>query len=122
MLKKTHQKRPLSLTSLVDVIFLLLLFFMLTSTFSKFAEVELMAASGGGAPSDVPPIFMQLFEDRVTLAGTQVELDSLSLEAEPGQTLLLSMQNGVSAQRLTDALVALRAFPDVSVAVIGGAS
>ena len=30
------------MTSLIDVIFLLLLFFMLSSTFSRFAEVELV--------------------------------------------------------------------------------
>jgi biopolymer transport protein ExbD len=35
------------MTSLIDVIFLLLLFFMLSSTFSRFGEVELTAAAGG---------------------------------------------------------------------------
>ena len=44
------------MTSLIDVIFLLLLFFMLTSTFSKFAEIELAAAtSGAGAATGAKP-------------------------------------------------------------------
>ena len=49
------------MTSLIDVIFLLLLFFMLSSTFSRFAEVEISAAAGGAAaPSDTPPAFLRL--------------------------------------------------------------
>ena len=36
-----RKRKPLSLTSLIDVIFLLLLFFMLTSTFTRFARVEI---------------------------------------------------------------------------------
>lgn len=50
------RRRNMSLTSLIDVIFLLLLFFMLSSTFTRFAEVELsggVAGSGGGEPPDV---------------------------------------------------------------------
>ncbi len=40
------------MTSLIDVIFLLRLFFMLSSTFSRFAEVELTAAgASASAPS-----------------------------------------------------------------------
>ena len=35
------------MTSLIDVIFLLLLFFMLTSTFSKFSEVPLAVQARG---------------------------------------------------------------------------
>lgn len=120
MLRRKNKKRPLALTSLVDVIFLLLLFFMLTSTFSKFAEVELVAASGGGEPGDQPPIFLQLFEDRVTINGEERSLDELDFEPEPDQTVLVALQEGVSAQRLTDALVVLRGYPELSIAVLGG--
>ena len=50
------------MTSLIDVIFLLLLFFMLTSTFTRFSEVELTAA-GSGTPPQAPteaPLFLRL--------------------------------------------------------------
>lgn len=107
------------MTSLVDVIFLLLLFFMLSSTFSKFAEVELSAASGGGAASGEPPIFLQLFADRLTVNGAPQELAALSIEPQDGQALLVALQEGVSAQRLTDLLVALRDYPGLSVSVLG---
>ena len=45
------------MTSLIDVIFLLLLFFMLSSTFSKFSEIELTAGgSGPGRAAETPPL------------------------------------------------------------------
>lgn len=107
------------MTSLVDVIFLLLLFFMLTSTFSKFSEVTLSAASGGGDETGQTPIFLQLFEDRLTVNGQVQALDALALEPEDGQALLVSLKAGVTAQRLTDALVALRRYPKLTVSVLG---
>lgn len=118
MLRRRHKKTPISMTSLVDVIFLLLLFFMLSSTFSKFAEVELSAASGGGAASE-PPIFVQLFADRVSVNGVALTLETLELEPNAGQSLLVALQDGVTAQRLTDLLVALRDYPELNVSVLG---
>lgn len=119
MLRAHRPNKRISLTSLVDVIFLLLLFFMLTSTFSKFAEVELSAASGSGAASVDPPIFLQLYSDRLTVNGEARALEALALEPREGQPLLVALQDGVDAQRLTDLLVALRAFPGFSVTVLG---
>ena len=119
MLKRPRKKRPISMTPLVDVIFLLLLFFMLTSTFSMLAEVTLSAASGGGAATGQAPIFLQLFEDRLTVNGQTQTLADLALEAEDGDALLVSLQAGVTAQRLTDVLVALRRYPELTVSVLG---
>ena len=107
------------MTSLIDVIFLLLLFFMVSSTFSKFSEVELAAASSGGAATAVPPIFLQLFPDRLTVNGQPRPLDALALTPQEGQSLLVALQPEVTAQRLTDLLVALRTFPGLSVSVLG---
>ena len=112
------------MTSLIDVIFLLLLFFMLTSTFSKFSEVELSAAgSGAAAPSDVPPLFLQLGVDDLRLNGDPLDMGALALsplsEAEDGTMLLVSLGAEVDAQRLTDLLVALRGLPALRVTVLG---
>lgn len=124
------RKRRMSLTSLIDVIFLLLLFFMLTSTFSKFSEVELTAAQGGGAGTpDLPPLFLQLGVDIMTLNGAELRVETLddvlneaSLgSAERPQTLLVSLGPDVTAQRLTDLLVALRNRRDLGITVLGGA-
>lgn len=107
------------MTSLVDVIFLLLLFFMLSSTFSKFAEVELSAASGAGVAAGEAPIFVQLFADRLTVNGAARTLVALEMQPKEGQSLLVALQDGVTAQRLTDLLVALRSYPGLSVSVLG---
>ncbi|QFT60901.1 biopolymer transport protein ExbD (plasmid) [Sulfitobacter sp. THAF37] len=112
------------MTSLIDVIFLLLLFFMLTSTFSRFAEVELSAANAGAAPPpDAPPLFLQLGADDLRLNGDLVALEELALsplsEASEGTTLLVSLGAGVDAQRLTDLLVVLRQLPTLRVSVLG---
>lgn len=113
------------MTSLIDVIFLLLLFFMLTSTFSKFSEVELAAATAGAAAlSDTPPLFLQLEPDSLRVNGDPVTLDAVAAsplaDAPKGTTLLVNLGETVDAQRLTDLLVALRVLPGLRVTVLGG--
>lgn len=114
------------MTSLIDVIFLLLLFFMLSSTFSRFAEVELSGASAGGARgSDVPRGFLQLGETSLRVNGREVgpgaleaRLAAIAPEAERLQ-VIVSLQDDVTAQRLTDLLVILRGIDRLSVSVLG---
>ncbi|MEC9310793.1 MAG: biopolymer transporter ExbD, partial [Pseudomonadota bacterium] len=69
-----QRRRRLSMTSLIDVIFLLLLFFMLTSTFSKYGEVELMAAGQGAKTQDRQKLFVTLGAERLMLNGQQADL------------------------------------------------
>ncbi len=113
------------MTSLIDVIFLLLLFFMLSSTFSKFCEVELSAASAGAAPiAAIKPLFLQLGAEDLTLNGDPLDLAGL-VAALPPETdspvpLLISLRGDVTAQRLTDLLVALRGAPGLAPTVLGG--
>jgi biopolymer transport protein ExbD len=49
-------RRRFSLTPLIDVIFLLLMFFMLTSTFSRFADLEMARQSTSAGEQAVPPL------------------------------------------------------------------
>jgi biopolymer transport protein ExbD len=124
MAKARRRRRKLSMTSLIDVIFLLLLFFMLTSTFSKFSEVELSAAGSGAIlPSDSPPLFLQLEPDSLRLNGEDLTLTDLVasslVKVDQGTVLLVSLGNAVNAQRLTDLLVALRGLPKLHVTVLG---
>ncbi len=124
---KGFRRRALSMTPLIDVIFLLLLFFMLTSTFSKFAEVELLGAGSGiTAPSSQPPIFLRLTQDEISLNGIPHGLDDLmaalkSGEPEtPKQTVLVSVAVSVTSQRLVDLLAVLGRSDDITVQVLGG--
>lgn len=126
-MRKRQARRKLSMTSLIDVIFLLLLFFMLSSTFSKFAEVELSAAgSGAGAEQgETRPMFLRLGAEGLSLNGREVALDALQdvvrgeMPEAGEQPLLVSLQDGVNAQRLIDLLGVLRGVGNLSVTVLG---
>lgn len=117
--KAPFVRRPMSMTPLIDVIFLLLLFFMLSSTFSKFAEIELSSAAAGSSNAAAPSerVFVQLGDERVTLNGLPVTLDDLSAQIETGQALV-SLDEDTSAQRLVDLLVVLRGRDGLTVTVL----
>ncbi len=116
------------MTSLIDVIFLLLLFFMLSSTFSKFAEIQLYGASAGtsAAPtqSDAPPLFMRLSEEAMQLNGQDFDFETLpdgiaNLRHDGTQNVLIAPQaDDATAQRLVDTLVILASIPDLNIVVL----
>ena len=115
------------MTSLIDVIFLLLLFFMLSSTFTRFGEIPLSAAAAGSGQPDTRPVFVTLGPDALRLNGAEASLPGLEEALAPHRgegtplTLLVSLRGAVSSQRLVDLLAALRALPDLSVTVLGPA-
>lgn len=112
------------MTSLIDVIFLLLLFFMLSSTFTRFAEVEFTSASASNAVSSELPVFLSLGRDVLRVNGSDTALDDLSdalaaqRNGDKSLGVLVSASADVTAQRMTDLLVALRSVPGVSVTVL----
>lgn len=111
------RRRRLSLTPLIDVIFLLLLFFMLSSTFSNYGEIELTGTSGGGSAPAERPWFLQLGEARLTLNGTAVPLGAVAETVGQGR-VLVSLDDATTSQRLVDLLAALRGRPGLTVTVL----
>jgi biopolymer transport protein ExbD len=107
------------MTPLIDVVFLLLLFFMLTSTFSTFGELELNQAVIGRSEQETPSnrAFVQLGEERLTLNGASVTLDTLAKGVESG-LILVSLDEDTTAQRVVDLLVRLRGRAELSVLVL----
>jgi len=72
-LNKGIRRKTISMTPLIDVVFILLLFFMLTSSFIKWQQMQL-AVSGPSAASvatsDKPPLIARLSSDgQVSLGG-----------------------------------------------------
>lgn len=112
-------KRAVAMTPLIDVVFLLLLFFMLSSTFSNFGEIELNQASGGNATQVAPGerFFVQLGGTRLVLNGASITLDDLAVQMKSGQ-VVVSIDEDASAQRLVDLLVRLRGRPELTVLVL----
>lgn len=126
-MRRRARRRKLSMTSLIDVIFLLLLFFMLSSTFTRFAEVELAAggAGGGVAENGAKPVFLSLGPDSLRVNGTDHDLAALAEAVAAFKTndvaplsVLVAMRGPVTAQRLTDLLAALRPVAGVRVTVL----
>ncbi len=125
-MRRQIRRRRLSMTSLIDVIFLLLLFFMLSSTFSRYAEVELSTANAGATgSSDIEKSFLQLREETLHVNGQEVGLAALpdrfadmSPQAERLH-VIVSLGDDVTAQRLTDVLVILRSIERLSISVLG---
>lgn len=125
--RRVWQRRPVTLTSLIDIIFLLLLFFMLSSTFTRFAELPLMNASAGPSEGGPPPIFLQLSEEALRLNGQSLTLADLPAALEPfeaeaaGATvaLLVTLDAEVTSQALVDLLASLRGETWLTVAVLG---
>lgn len=119
MRRAPFTRRRMALTPLVDVIFLLLLFFMLTSTFARFGEIELTAAGARAGASEAPRerAFVQLGADRLAVNGVPATLDDLATRIEPGQ-VLVSLDADASAQRLVDLLARLRGRDGVDVVVL----
>lgn len=116
------------MTSLIDVIFLLLLFFMLSSTFTQFSEIQLFGAKAGSKSRknqlEDAPLFLQLRQDTLRLNGQEFDLSRLpagitSLRGLDVQTVLISATSDtVTAQRLVDTLVVLAKLTDLHVIVL----
>lgn len=54
------RRRRLSLTPLIDVIFLLLMFFMLGSSFTRFGAIDIATTSGLGSAAGQPDLVLTL--------------------------------------------------------------
>lgn len=109
-------RRPVALTSLIDVVFLLLLFFMLSSTFLKPREVTLSAAVSGAGTGTAAPLFLRLGPGELLVNGRPVALEAAAAAVRalsgPGPApVLVSLTDGVTAQRLADLLAALDGLP-----------
>lgn len=110
------------MTSLIDVIFLLLLFFMLTSTFSRFGEIPITLGGAGQATSDEPArVLLRLTADGPRLNGQPVKADALAAAVTAqgsGTQVLVSAAEDADAQGLADVLNALRGIEDAQIVVL----
>ncbi len=120
-LKRTRQRKKASITSLIDVIFLLLLFFMLASTFSKHTEFELTAhaESTAGVSSTTTDISeLMVLQNQLILNGTVCSDSDLVARLTGLHALTVRMDKTVTTQRLTDILMRLRTIPDLKLDLV----
>jgi len=125
-LKRIRKRRGASITSLIDVIFLLLLFFMLASTFSRQAEIELVSgAEGAVAPvgENVSVLRLEVTAQGLALEGQPVAavglVRAISAQASAARTVLaVDPADDASTQRLVDTLLLLRDLDGVEVQIV----
>lgn len=116
--------KRLALTSLIDVIFLLLLFFMLTSTFSQFGDIE-FSSGGSGIVTEPnsPPLYVKLSEERLSLNGELYSNEELISEligrrVETDTNVILSVSEGVTAQRLINIISSIRTLDGFALQIV----
>ncbi|WP_373050813.1 ExbD/TolR family protein [Thalassovita aquimarina] len=115
------RRRP-SLTPMIDVVFLLLVFFMLASQFGREAALPL-SAGGSGTDYSGPPRLIEIAAEGLTLNGAPVAQDGLAgaladLTATPDDIIVLRSEAGVNLQRLIDVTDSLRAAGFGSLAIV----
>lgn len=109
---RPRRRRPLiSLTPLIDVVFILLVFFMLASSFLDWRAIDLNAPERMGAGSSMEgALLVEVRPDGPRLSGRTVPLASLAarvqerLEALPGKRVLIKPAAGVALQDAVDVL------------------
>jgi biopolymer transport protein ExbD len=118
-----RRRSRLSVTSLIDVIFLLLLFFMLSSTFTRFAEVEFTAGAAGEADTqNRPDILLRLEGETLSVNGKtfgeREAIDELQrLGNEGARTAVILVRGEVSSQALISTVELIRRQTGLELAI-----
>lgn len=107
------RRRP-NLTPMIDVVFLLLVFFMLVSQFGADRVLPLMTAGTTGDPYSGPPRLVELTGDAVRLNGEPVSLTQLiaglsRLTDRPDDVIILKSGGNADVQALVRVMEAVAA-------------
>jgi biopolymer transport protein ExbD len=110
-----RRAKPISLTALIDVVFILLMFFMLTSSFSQWQILDLNSASANDqAKKAAPPVLVVyenefgLLTDTMTRPIALNKVVSELVDFDLSQTFIISGQDSVQLSRLIETYEALQ--------------
>ena len=106
-LRNTAREKRLSLAPMIDVVFLLLVFFMLASQFGRDRMVPL-AMTGAGGTYQGPPRLVLVTAEGLRLNGVPMETEALAaqlgqLTRETSDAIILQPDASASLQHLMDA-------------------
>ncbi len=125
-LQPTKRRKALSLTPLIDVVFILLLFFMLTSSFIKWHNMELAVSKPSTSTvqsSDQPPLLFTLDETGELSLRGQVynETDNAALaqliEENADASVILLTTDQVNVQQIISTIDRLKRLGAESVSL-----
>jgi biopolymer transport protein ExbD len=102
-----RSRRKPALTPLIDVVFLLLVFFMLAAQFGREGALDLATAGSDAAAYDGPPRLVQILPEAVLLNGRPLTEETLpqaldALTRDRADIIVLRPDAGADVQRLTD--------------------
>jgi biopolymer transport protein ExbD len=116
IIRSRHKPMTMNVTPLIDVVFQLLIFFLLTTSFVNLKNFDLMLP--GDRTAEVRPavaIFVRIRTDRsVTVDGVRIPLDRLNVEIasliknNPARAVLLGVDDDVPVQILVTAMEKIR--------------
>ncbi len=115
----------LDIAPLIDIVFLLLVFFMLTSTFMVPEAIELeLPESSSATVTDITPIIVSLDQTgQLALNGERIELEQLRgaieplLKADAGAAITLKSDAHTQVQQLLGVMDEIRAAGGTDVAL-----
>jgi biopolymer transport protein ExbD len=107
---------------MIDVVFLLLVFFMLAARFGAEAAIPLAVGAGAGE-WEGPPRLVDILPEGQRLNGVAVGAEALGpglapLMQSPSDPIVLRPREGASLQRLVDVTEALRASGYTSLVLV----
>lgn len=108
-----RRQTRLSLTPLIDVIFLLLLFFMLSSTFSRYSEISVSGGGGAAGQASRPDVILSVARDNFKLNGKIAPLSALEgrlaeLKQAGAEQILIIVEADASSQDFVTAMAEVR--------------
>lgn len=114
MLNLAHQtrRRRIGLTPMIDVVFLLLVFFMLAARFGVTDAIPVTLSGGAAQSYDGPPRVITVLPDALRVNGIATDDPIASLTPLMGtetDIILLRARDGASVQHLLDVMGTLRA-------------
>lgn len=114
MLELGHQtrRRRIGLTPMIDVVFLLLVFFMLAARFGVTDAIPVTMSSGAAQSYDGPPRLVTVLPNGLRVNGidTTDPVQALTpLMGSDKDIIILRARDGASVQALLDAMGQLRA-------------
>ena len=111
-LASNRRRRALiSLTPLIDVVFILLVFFMLASSFLDWRAIDLSAPAEATSGSSMEgALLIEIREDGLRLSGQSLDLEDLAAQIQarvadnPEQRVLVRPAEGVTLQQAVEVL------------------
>lgn len=113
-IEQSRRKNMISLTPLIDVVFILLLFFMLSSTFSRWHQIPLQTPVSNEAQTpDLAVLTIQSNNGEVSLGGDVVLIENTaSLQSIVQQysesSLVITAAKGITVQTIVSVMDALK--------------